>query len=133
MLTLLRTYFPTATHGKVLIDNELIVHTIELPWKNNEKRISCIPEGTYPIRKRFSQKFNWHYILENVPNRSLILIHPANNAQKELMGCIAPVNRIVKEGIGEQSRKAMQHLMNVLENLEKKDKMQLTIKKDENE
>lgn len=130
MLTLLRTYYPAATHGKLMIDEQFIAFAIELPWRENRKRISCIPEGTYTMRKRYSAKHKWHYIIENVPNRSLILFHPANHAQKELLGCIAPVTKIIKEGIGEQSRKAMQKLMEELEKRKINGTVKLVIKKE---
>jgi hypothetical protein len=71
-----------------------------LPWKNNETRVSCIPEGKYFIKKRYSQKFQWHLEIENVQNRSLILFHPANNALQELNGCIAPVTKLSGPGLG---------------------------------
>src|SRR5690606_25331606 len=74
-------------------------------------------------------KHKWHYIIENVPNRSLILFHSANHAQKELLGCIAPVTKIIKEGIGEQSRKAMQRLMEELEKRKINGTVKLVIKK----
>ena len=63
-------------------------------------------------------------------NRSLILFHPANHAQKELLGCIAPVTKIIKEGIGEQSRKAMQKLMGELEKRKINGTVKLVIKKE---
>lgn len=103
-----RTYLKNGTHGVLSIDQKQICFTIELPWKQNAVRKSCIPEGEYTIRKRYSEKFKWHYIIEKVPNRSLILIHPANDAMKELLRCIAPVSQIVEEGKGIQSKLAMQ-------------------------
>lgn len=39
-----------------------------------------------------------------VPGRDLILIHPANNAIKELAGCIAPVTELTGPGTGNTSR-----------------------------
>lgn len=115
MLVLNRIYWSNATHGELTINGKHIAHTIELPWRNNKKRISCVPEGTYVLRRRFSEKFKWHYVLLEVPDRSGILIHPANDAQKELQGCIAPVTKLMGEGKGKESRKAMQKLMDVLE------------------
>ena len=47
ILFLTRTYFPDGTNGKLECEGKLICNTIELPWKNNEKRVSCIPEGKY--------------------------------------------------------------------------------------
>ena len=127
MLELKREYLDNATHGKLFLNGDFITHTIELPWRDNRKRISCIPEGTYQLRRRFSAKFKWHYVLLNVPDRSYILIHPANNAQKELQGCIAPVSTVISEGIGTASRKAMQVLLDVLDLHRKKGPIMLCI------
>jgi hypothetical protein len=106
VLELTRTYFPNGTNGKLECEGKIICNTIELPWKNNETRVSCIPEGKYFIKKRYSQKFQWHLEIENVQNRSLILFHPANNALQELNGCIAPVTKLSGPGLGLMSRKA---------------------------
>ena len=110
VLQLTRKYFPNGTNGKITCDGKFICYTIELPWKQNERRISCIPEGEYFLRKRYSGKFNWHLELVAVKNRSLILIHPANNALQELNGCIAPVTKLCGPGLGLQSRKAFAKL-----------------------
>ena len=110
VLFLTRTYFPEGTNGKLECEGKLIAYTIELPWKQNEKRVSCIPEGKYFIRKRYSTKYRWHLEVVDVPNRSLILFHPANYAQKELLGCIAPVTKLSGPGMGLLSRKAFAKL-----------------------
>ncbi|KAA5531785.1 DUF5675 family protein [Paenimyroides baculatum] len=115
MLVLKRIYLATAVRGELTLNGKHIAYTIELPWRENKKRISCIPEGTYILRKRYSEKFKWHFVLLDVPNRSGILIHPANDAQKELQGCIAPVTKITGEGKGILSRKALQVLTDALE------------------
>ena len=111
-LVLTRTYFPNGTNGKLECEGKFICNTIELPWKNNETKVSCIPEGKYFIKKRYSQKFKWHFEIENVPNRKLILFHPANNALLELNGCIAPVTKHSGPGLGLMSRKAFIKLNN---------------------
>lgn len=93
-IKLIRTdYSDKQTLGKlfVLTEDAAILfecHTLELPWKNNEKRVSCIPAGTYPIRPRWSSKYGHHLELLDVPHRSLILIHEANFV-RQLLGCIA--------------------------------------------
>jgi hypothetical protein len=110
VLFLTRTYFPEGTNGKLMCEGKLLCNTIELPWKNNEKRVSCIPEGRYFIRKRYSQKFKWHLEVVDVQNRSYILFHPANNALQELNGCIAPVTKLSGPGLGLMSRKAFEKL-----------------------
>lgn len=111
-LILERGYFPEGTNGILFFKGQEICKTIELPWKENQRRISCITEGKYKIRKRFSKKFGWHMELINVKNRDLILIHPANNALTELNGCIAPVMEITGEGKGKNSRIAFEKLKN---------------------
>lgn len=129
-LTLERRYFSSGTNGTLYFNGQEICKTIELPWNGNQRRISCIPEGTYRIRRRFSHKFKWHLELQSVKNRSLILIHPANNALKELNGCIAPVSELNGEGQGSRSRLAFDKLKDlVFPYLESGFVIELTIKK----
>ena len=113
-LVLKRKYLPDGTNGKIWLQQQLICMTIELPWNDNLKRKSCIPEGRYSLKRRFSERFGWHILIDLVPNRSLILFHPANHAQKELNGCIAPVTSLIGEGKGNDSRKAFERLKKVV-------------------
>lgn len=62
--------------------------TLELPWKDNERRVSCIPEGEYEVIKHISPKFGECFWIQDVPNRSEILIHVSNYV-RELLGCVA--------------------------------------------
>ncbi|WP_348825493.1 DUF5675 family protein [Flavobacterium aestuarii] len=114
VISITRTYFPDGTNGKLECEGKFICNTIELPWKNNETKVSCIPEGKYFIKKRYSKKFQWHLEIINVKNRSFILFHPANNALKELNGCIAPVTKLSGPGLGLMSRKAFTKLKNLV-------------------
>lgn len=114
VLVLSRTYFPDGTNGKLEREGKFICCTIELPWINNEKRVSCISEGEYLLRKRYSGKFQWHIEVVDVKNRSFILFHPANNAQKELNGCIAPVTKLSGPGLGLQSNQAFTKVKNLV-------------------
>ena len=113
-LILKRMYLPEGTNGKIWLQQQLICMTIELPWKDNMIRKSCIPEGRYSLKRRFSERFGWHILIDLVPNRSLILFHPANYAQKELNGCIAPVSSLSGEGKGIDSRKAFERLKSIV-------------------
>jgi len=66
--------------------------TLELAWKNNERRVSCIPEGSYLIRKRWSKKYGDHFIVlekdgSHVTGRDHILIHHGNY-NRDILGCI---------------------------------------------
>jgi len=77
---------------KVFINNKLKYECkcLELPYKNNEKKISCVKPGTYPIVLEYSPAFKMNlWELKNVPNRSESKIHIANYVT-ELEGCIAP-------------------------------------------
>ena len=128
ILLLTRTYFPDGTNGKLECEGKLICNTIELPWKMNETKVSCVPEGKYFIKKRYSQKFQWHLEIENVQNRSLILFHPANNAIVELNGCIAPVTKLSGPGLGLMSRKAFTKLKTlVYKALDNKESVEILI------
>ena len=127
-LFLTRTYFPDGTNGKLECEGKLICKTIELPWKNNETKVSCIPDGKYFIKKRYSKKYQWHLEILNVQNRSFILFHPANNALRELHDCIAPVTKHSGPGLGLMSRKAFAKLRKmVYEALDKKESVELIV------
>lgn len=109
-LVLRRTYGAQGTNGTIYYNGEKICHTIELPWRNNLRRLSCIPEGRYKLMKRTYTKHREQIGIPAVLGREAILIHPANNALKELHGCIAPVTTLTGEGTGTESRKALEVL-----------------------
>lgn len=67
---------------------------LELPWKDNQRNISCIPAGDYWLVKRKANengsRFNYpHFEVMNVPGRSGIKMHVANYVT-QLKGCLAP-------------------------------------------
>jgi hypothetical protein len=65
--------------------------TIELPNKNNQHDISCIPEGIYDVVKYISPTKGQCFHVLNVPNRDAILIHKGNYAtgvKVDTQGCI---------------------------------------------
>ncbi len=63
------------------------VFTLENPWKQNQKMVSCIPEGSYLCRKYSSDKYPNVYQVLEVPNRTHILFH-AGNFERDTKGCI---------------------------------------------
>ncbi len=128
-LELIRTYHSNGVNGELLIDGTKVCNTIELPWLDNQPRVSCIPEGTYQLTKRYSQRFGHHLLVNSVANRNYILIHAYNDALKESKGCIAPVSVLTGEGKGLRSRVALQLVLSlVYPELEKGNKILLTIK-----
>ncbi len=61
--------------------------TLELPWKNNQTNISCIPTGEYRCGLYMSDKFGKTFEVKNVPQRTDILIHSGKTI-KDIKGCI---------------------------------------------
>lgn len=127
-ILLVRTYFKEGTNGALFIKDTFLGFTIELPWNDNIKNKSCIPEGRYILKARFSNKFNHHLILENVANRSLILIHSTNNSKIDLKGCIAPVTYLTGIGKGLYSKPLLEKLLSICHQaFERKETVQLLI------
>lgn len=127
-LEIIRTYHPQGTNGALYAQGVLQCHTIELPWLDNRPQCSCIPEGRYRLKKRYSPKFREHLEVVDVPERELILIHPANNALIELRGCIAPVSMLTGAGRGTLSRVAFHWVLTLVEQALKHETVFLTLK-----
>ena len=105
------------------------MYSIELPWKNNQAGVSSIPEGQYEMSTRWSLKFGRHLQILNVPVRDYILIHPANEALRELKGRIAPVCFLTGDSKGIRSRLALKTLMGLVGGaLDRHEKIFITIK-----
>ena len=80
----------TIGNGFLLDNNNFIKYefkTLELKWRDNKKRISCIPPGEYKVVKRHSSKYKNHFHILDVPNRSYILIHNGNY-NHQTKGCV---------------------------------------------
>ena len=61
--------------------------TMELPWKNNAHKVSCIPAGKYHAEPRVSEAHGHHFHVLNVPGRDMILVHEGNYV-RNFLGCI---------------------------------------------
>ncbi|HLW08264.1 MAG TPA: DUF5675 family protein [Marinilabiliaceae bacterium] len=110
-LYLHRTHYKNGTNGILFHKRLFMCFCIELPWIVNKRNISCIPDGTYEMESFYSPKFGHHLRIKNVPERLGILMHPANDALKELRGCIAPVSQLTGIGKGLGSRQALEKVM----------------------
>jgi hypothetical protein len=74
--------------GKMIDENGTsLCVTIELPWKDNARNISCIPEGTYKCEVIYSETKGRVIHIKDVPNRDGILMH-VGNTLAETKGCI---------------------------------------------
>ncbi len=87
-----RTYKSDRTLGQLTIfdDNDIEIaryFTLENPWKDNQRNISCIPEGTYTVVPNHTKAHPDTYRVLKVENRSGILIH-IGNYPKDTHGCI---------------------------------------------
>ena len=80
-------YAPTATMGRLKLADH-VWYTIEKPWANNQREISCIPEGLFLCKPYISRKFGNVYEVIGVPERDYILFH-AGNVPSDIKGCIA--------------------------------------------
>ena len=129
-----RTYEEKQTKGYAAVfDAEgtviFTLDTLELPWKNNDVGISCIPEGIYIAKRRYSKKYRNHMHITDVEGRSLILIHWGNYAgsvnpktgHSDIQGCILTGNGfkdITGDGIDEilRSKTTFNKLMAIMPN-----------------
>lgn len=69
-------------------DSMFYCRTLELPWLNNQKNISCIPTGTYNVKWTWSTKLmRYTYEVQSVHNRSGIRFHTGNYFF-DIEGCI---------------------------------------------
>lgn len=86
--TLIRTRMTRRfTRGYLILDG-FVRPTLELPWLDNAKNISCIPTGRYRCEIKRSPRFGLVYEVQEVPGRTDILFHVANRT-RDLKGCIA--------------------------------------------
>jgi len=98
-------------------DKGIICYTLERPWVDNQKFVSCIPAGTYPLVRYFSGRFNYHtYGIRQVEDRRGICFHIGNSI-KDSQGCVllgldvnwtSHARRLVK------SRMAMRRFMRIM-------------------
>lgn len=129
---LCRRYYETQTEGELEIfdeetgELEFICKTLELPYRDNERNVSCIPEGFYDVVPRQSPKYGNHLHITGVPNRSLCLFHHGNyvgspnpkTGLPDIRGCVLVGKDhidITGDGIKEvtASKNTMKELMKV--------------------
>ena len=91
-LLLIRNKFSKkSTVGELFLNGERICDTLENPWVDNQRNISCIPEGIYPVRLRLpresASRDYLHLLVQDVPNRDFILVH-RGNFPSQTQGCL---------------------------------------------
>lgn len=69
---------------------KFMFYTLELPNLDNQKKVSCIPEGKYKATKFIHSKKGKTFIIHDVPERTEIMWHAGNYAAgdyKDTEGC----------------------------------------------
>ena len=84
------------TIGDWVSDSGFKCVTIELPWRDNETDMSCVPPGIYTCHWFESPKHGFCFQIMGVPGRTFVEIHAANLAGdvakgyvSQLKGCCA--------------------------------------------
>ena len=119
LLLIRDTFTKESTLGELFINGERICDTLENPWLDNQRNISCIPEGEYPVRIRLPRESAtrdyMHLLVKDVKDRDYILFHIGNTA-KDTSGCIL-VGLGSQQDVVNNSRLAMDLLMKEIINL----------------
>ena len=101
----------SSTQGTMHINSVFAGYTLEKPWRDNKRTLSCIPAGRYPLALRTTGGFHRRYeekfpvihkgTLEvmGVPDRTAILIHIGNRA-KDTQGCILVGKSATEDFVG---------------------------------
>jgi hypothetical protein len=82
--------FPSTLFGTfgVLLDGNIpFCLTLEREWLDNQKNISCFPDGDYICKRVTSPKFGNTFEITNIPNRTACLFHKGN-IDDDSHGCV---------------------------------------------
>ena len=119
LLIIRDTFTEKSTLGRLFVNCEDFCDTLELPYRDNQRSISCIPAGEYKVRLRLARESATrdylHLLVQDVPNRTYILFHRGNTA-KDTRGCIL-VGQGSQQDIVHNSTLAMDLLMKEIINL----------------
>ena len=119
LLILRDTFTDESTIGELSLNGERFCDTLELPWRDNYKSISCIPVGQYKVRMRYPRESATrdylHLLVKDVKDRSYVLFLRGNLA-RDTRGCIL-VGQTRKQDFVGNSTLAMDLLMKEIINL----------------
>ena len=119
LLLIRNTFTKESTIGELFINGERICDTLENPWLDNQRTISCIPEGEYSVRLRTARESATrdylHLLIQDVPNRDFILVH-RGNFPSQTKGCVL-VGLGTQQNVVNNSRLAMDLLIKEILNL----------------
>lgn len=79
-----RRYEASQTPGSFIVFDQdqvaLSVKSLELPWLDNERSVSCIPAGIYGCERIQHPKYGHCWLVRGVVGRTGIIIHTGNFA-----------------------------------------------------
>lgn len=85
------------TLGRLHLSQGPKLWTMEPPWKDNRRGLSCIIATTYQVVPHISPRYGRCYLVKDTCGRTYILFHPGNfGGDKEMglkthtLGCILP-------------------------------------------
>ena len=89
---ILRRFYRTPTNeetfGVLVLPERPLCVTLEDGWKDNQRNISCIPEGDYILDlEHISPKYGNVPLIVDVPDRDNCLFH-WGNTKKHTQGCV---------------------------------------------
>lgn len=76
----------------------LTLYSGELPWRDNAVGKSCIPAKEYFVTPYSSRKYPNHFLVNDVPGRSAILIHQGNWCGDKAKGFLSNVQGCILVG-----------------------------------
>jgi len=113
LLILRDAFSDESTIGELFVNGERFCDTLELPYRDNQRSVSCIPTGEYKVRMRYPRESATrdylHLLVKDVKDRSFILVHRGNKSSHS-KGCIL-VGMTSKQNFVGNSTLAMDLLM----------------------
>jgi hypothetical protein len=119
LLLIRQEFTDKSTQGVLFLNGTYLCDTLENPFINNERNISCIPKGRYDVRLRLPRESATrdyvHLLVKDVPNRDYILFHRGNKPE-HTKGCIL-VGMNSQQDVVNKSKVAMDLLIKEIINL----------------
>lgn len=108
------------------VDLEPFAVTLEDPWNDNKRSISCIPVGVYTCQRVNSPKFGNTFTVLDVPDRDLIRFHWGNKHQ-DTEGCVLVAEKFQEFGAQTGVAESREGFAEFLKRIEGEDRFRLAV------